>query len=103
MITKGPVLGWVEDFQQRTARVTAPVLADLVDFVKHEDRIACPRTLDRLDDTSWHGPDIRPAMPTDFRFVAHASEAHACELAPQGPRDALSQAGLADPRRSREA
>ncbi len=42
-------------------------------------------------------------MPADFRFVVHAAETEAHELAAGRPRDALSERGLAHARRADEA
>ena len=46
--------------------------------------------------------DIGPAMAADLRFIAHAAQADADELAPQRAGDRLAQRGLADARRADE-
>jgi len=97
VVTKGAILGRVEHFQQRTAGVATPILANFVNLIQYEDRVACPSPLNGLDDAAWHGADVGPAMAADFRFVAHTAQTHADELTPQGPCDALAQAGLANP------
>src|SRR5712691_6013411 len=97
MVTRGPNLGRVEHFQQRAAGVATPVLTNFINLIQYEDRVARPSPLHGLDDAAWHGADVGPAMAADFCFVAHTAQTHACELTPQGPRNALAQAGLAHP------
>ena len=103
MVAEGVVLLGVEHFQQGRARVAAPVRADLVDLVEHEDGIAGARTLDGLDDAARHGADVGAAVAANLGFVPHAAQAHAGEFATQGAGDALAQAGFADAGRADKA
>src|SRR5262249_23072601 len=102
VITEGVVLRWIQDFEQGTTGISTPIFANLVDLVEHKHRITCANALDGLDDAPWHGADVGTAMAADLRFVVHATQAHAGELAPQGTRDALAQTGLAHPRGAEE-
>ena len=45
VVTKGAVLGRVEHFQQRAAGVATPVLANFINLIQYEDRVACPSRL----------------------------------------------------------
>src|SRR5439155_20517269 len=92
-----------EHFEQSATGVTTPVVPDFIDLVQHKDWIACLRARDGLDNTAWHGADVRTAMPTDLGLVTHATHAHTCELAPQGTGDTLPETGFANARRAYKA
>ena len=73
MVDKLAVLFRIQDFQQCCGRVP---LADrkLVDFVEHKKRIHGTGSPHALNDTAWHGADIRSAMAADFCFIAHTTK-----------------------------
>jgi hypothetical protein len=48
-----------------------------VDLVKQHDRIVDPDDLQTLDDTSGHCANVRPAMASDIRLIATASQGYA--------------------------
>src|ERR1700704_423726 len=96
------VLFGIEDFEQGRRRITAPVGADLVDLVQHEDRIARPGDLHLLQDSPGHGADVGSPVSADLGLVVDATERQPYELATQRPRDRLAEAGLADAWRSDE-
>ena len=102
VIEKVLVLLRVEYFQKRGSRVALKRLAQLVDFIKHDHRVAGAGFFQRLDQFAGHGADVGTAMPLDFRFVAHAAQAEAVELAIQGIGDGLANAGFADPWRTHQ-
>src|SRR5215211_6807440 len=103
MIPERIVLLRIEHLEQRRRRIAAPVVADLVDLVQHEDRVVGTGPPDRLDDPTWHRADVRPPVTPDLRLVADTAERHPRQLAPERPRDRLSQTRLADTRRPDEA
>src|SRR5262245_13904281 len=74
VVTKRHILFGVEYFQQCGCRISAKVSAQLVDLIKHEDRIARSRATNALDDLAGKSADICPAMTANFSLVAHASE-----------------------------
>ncbi|MNK67791.1 hypothetical protein D3C87_871360 [compost metagenome] len=101
VIAEVEVLGGVQHFEQGRGGVPAQeIRSQLVDLVEHEDRVIGARALDGLKDPAGHGPDVRAPVAPDLGLVAHAAEAHPDELAPQGARDALPEAGLAHARRA---
>src|SRR5207247_4530432 len=65
-------------------------------LVQHDHGIIGLDAAQRLNDASRHCPNVGAAMPSNLGLVANATERHACELAPQGPRYRLSQRCLAD-------
>src|SRR5262249_14222925 len=93
----------VQYLQESRRRIAAPVRADLVDLVEHEDGIAGLCAAEGLDDATGHGSDVRPPMPADLRLVADAAQRHSRELSPQRAGDALAEAGFAHPGRAHEA
>ena len=103
VVAEGGVLLRIERFEQRRAGIAAEIASDLVDFVQHEDRIFRLRAADALDDLSGQSADVGAAMAADFRFIVHAAERDADELAAQGARDRLAERSLADSWRSDEA
>src|SRR5438093_4286301 len=94
-IDKRVVLPRIEHFQQRAGRVAAKIRANLVDLIKHENRV--PRTCapQFLNDSTWHRPDVRAAMTTDLRFIAHTAETDPHKFAAQRIGNRLAKAGFA--------
>ncbi len=68
------VLLRVEHFQQGRGRVAAEILAELVDLVEHEDRVARFRPGAGLQDAPRHGADVGAAVTADLGLVTHAAE-----------------------------
>src|SRR5437867_1469927 len=95
-IDKRVVLSRIEHFQQRAGRVAAKIRADLVDFIKHENRV--PRTCapQFLNDSARHRTDVRAAMTADLRLVPHSAETDPHKLAAQRVRNRLAETRLAD-------
>src|SRR6185437_1615787 len=104
VVAKRRVLLGIEDFEQRRRWIAmkAP-RAELVDFVEHHHAIARSRLAHVLDDVARQRADVRSAVPANFGLVVHTAEAHAHELAPGGPGDALPERRLADAGRTDEA
>jgi len=103
MIDEGVVLLRVEHLQQRRRRVAPEVVAQLVDFVEHEQRVARADAAHGLDDAAGHGPDVGAAVAANLRLVTHAAQADAHELAAQRAGDGAAERGLARARRADEA
>ena len=99
VIAKIAILLWIEHFQQRRRRITAPVRADLVDLVEHEDRIHTLRPPQRLHDSPRHCADVGAAVAADLGLVVHATQRHAHELAVGRAGHGLAQTRFADSRR----
>ena len=83
--------------------IAPPVVAELVDFIQHEDRVVGAGPTNRLDDAARHRADVGAAVSADFRLVAHAAERHPGQLSSQRPCDRLRQTRFADARRPDEA
>ena len=90
------VLGWVEHLEQRRRRISSPVIAQFVELVQDEHRIARARTPQGLDNPPGQRTDIRAAVAADLGFVAHSAQAHVHELAAERSGDRLAETGLAD-------
>ena len=83
MVQKLRVLFRVKHFQQCGSRISLVGRANLVDFIKHDDRVLHPDFLERLNNFPWHGADIGSSVSLYLRFISHTSEAEAIELAAQ--------------------
>ncbi|EGE55682.1 hypothetical protein RHECNPAF_890098 [Rhizobium etli CNPAF512] len=103
MVHEGRVLRRIEHLEQGRRRITAIVLAELVDLVEQEERVGLLGLLHRLDDLAGHRADIGAAVTADFGFVANAAKRHADILTAGRLGDRLGERGLADTRRADEA
>ena len=92
------VLLRVEDFQEHGGGIAAEVLADLVDFVQHEDGVPDLQAFELVDDAAGHGAHVSAPVAAQFGFVPEAGEGEAHELALQGLGDGPADGGLADAR-----
>src|SRR4051812_18116353 len=88
------VLRRIEYFEQRRGWIAAPIGAELVDFVEQDDRVHRSGVAERAYETARQRTDVRPPMASDFRFVTHAAERHADELAAGRTSDRLADRGL---------
>src|SRR5205823_11324706 len=95
-IDKSVVLARIEHLEQGACRVAAKVGADLIDLIKHHDRIARAGTTQLLNDASRHRTDVGAAVAPNLRFIANTAEAHPHKLPAQSIRDRLTQTGLSD-------
>src|SRR5258708_3335723 len=102
MIDEHEVLFGMENFEQRRGGIAAEVHRHFVDSVEHEHRVLSARLFQHLDDLAGQGADVGAAMAADFRFVTHAAERHAHELAARGFGDRHSERSLAHARRPDE-
>ena len=84
MVGKGIVLLRVQYLQQRRGRVAPKIIAQLVNFVQHKERVARPHPAHRLNDAAGQRPDIGAPVAPNFRLIAHAAQAHPHKLAAQG-------------------
>src|SRR5437870_9180900 len=94
------VLPRVKDFEQRAGRVAAKIRADLVDLIKHENRVPRTGAPQFLNDSARHRSDVRAAMTADLRLIPHSAETDPHKLAAERVRNRLAETGLADTRRS---
>ena len=102
VILERRVLLRVEHLEQRRRGIASNVGAHLLDLVEDEDGVLRASLLQRLDDASGQGADIRAPVPTDLGLVADAAEGDALVAAPHGARDRLAERGLADAGRAHE-
>src|SRR5690349_19111043 len=103
MIAERGVLLRIEDFHKSRGRIAAEVATELVHFVEHAHGIVGLRALQALDDLARKSADVSAAMPANFRFVVHAAQGNAHELASQGTRDGLAERGFSHAWRPNEA
>ena len=75
----------------------------LVYLIEHKDGVRRLSTSYFFDDSSRHGASISPAMPPDFRFIAHATKRYPGELSSKGIGDTPAQGCLARARGARKA
>ena len=75
VVVEGIILLRVKDFQKRSLRVAADIVAaHLVDFIKNKNWISRLHLAQILDDTAWHSADVSFPVAAQFRLVAHATE-----------------------------
>ena len=103
MIVKGGVLLGIQNLQKRGGRVTAEIVAELVNLVQQKQRVLCPRLLDGRNDTSRHGAHIRLTVAHDVGFIPHAAEGDAHIFAPNSLCNRTRNGGLANARRPNQA
>src|SRR5438876_2914177 len=103
VVAERVVLLGVEDLEERRARVTAEVRADLVDLVEHEHGVDLSRGLHVLQDAAGERAHVGAPVAADLGLVADAAERHADELAAHRASDGLAEARLADAGRADEA
>src|SRR5438093_13406876 len=94
-IDKCVVLPRIEHFEQRAGRVAAKIRANLVDLIKHENRVprTCPPQF--LNNSTRHRSDVCATMTTDFRLVAHTAETDPHKFAAQRVGNRLAETGFA--------
>ncbi len=69
--------------------------AELVDLVQHEHGVIRPGLANRLDDGAGQRADIGATVAADLRFIVHAAQTRAHELASGRAGDRLAERGLA--------
>src|SRR3982074_3156527 len=74
VVDKAVVLGRVEHLEERRRGISAPVGADFINLVQHEDGVTRFGASDALDDPSWHGADIGTPVSTDLGLVSHSTQ-----------------------------
>ena len=95
VVAEGVVLGGVKNLEERRRGVATPVGADLVDLVKHDDRVAGSRLFQRAHYAPGQRADVGAAMAADLGFVMDTAQRDAGELAAQRAGDRLAQRRLA--------
>ena len=73
MIGEGKILFRIQHFQQGRGGITAKITSDFVNFIQHKNRTHGTDIAHRLHDATWHGANIRAPMPTNLRFISHAT------------------------------
>ena len=91
MVSECIILLRVEHLEQRCRRVASEVVANLIDLVHHEDGIDRRALLHALDDLSRKRTDVGSPVPSDGRFVVHATQRDSHELAAERLRDAAAE------------
>src|SRR5438034_115827 len=91
---------WISRSSWRTP--ASRVGAHLVHLVEHQQGIARLAALQRVDDATRERAHVGAPMAADLRLVAHPTQRHAGEAAPQRLRDALPERGLAHAGRTHE-
>ncbi len=102
MVGERVVLLRIQHLQQGAGRVAVVRRGQLVHLVQHHHRIGDATLLDAVHNPAGHRTDVGPAVATDVRFVADATQADADVLPLQGLGDAAADAGLARARRADE-
>ena len=103
VIAERVVLRRVEHLEQRRRRIAAPVGAELVDLVEHDDGIHRAGVAQRAHEPPGQRADVGAAMAADLGLVADAAERHPDELPAGRPRNRLADRGLAGSRRADQA
>ena len=102
-IDESVILLWIQYFEQRRGGIPAEVFPDLVDLVDHDQRVVHAHLDVALDQLSRHRADVRLSMSANLRFVGHASDSHANELASESVGNRCAERRFADAGRSGEA
>src|SRR5690606_9791663 len=102
MIVERVVLFRIEHFEQGRRRVATLVHAHLVYFIEQEQRIAHADFRQFLDHLARQRADVGTTVTTDFRFVTHAAERHAHELAVGRLGNRLAKRGFTNTRRTNQ-
>ncbi len=103
VIPERVVLLGIENLHQCRRRIAAEIASELIHFVQHEHRIVGLGAAQTLNDLPGQCADIGPAMAADLRFVVHAAQRDADELASERPGDGLAERGFAHARRPDKA
>ena len=98
VIGEAVVLLRIEDLEEGARRITVEGARELVDLVKHHDRVRHAGLRDAIHDTARHRSDIGTAVAADIRFIPYAAEGNAHVLPVQRLRDGLADRGLAGTR-----
>ena len=85
------VLLWIKHLKERRRRIAAEVRAELVDLIKHEDRVLCSRLLDSLHDATRKRTDVGAPVAADLCLVMKSTEAHAYKFPSHRSRDRLTE------------
>ena len=96
MVAEGFVLLRVKHLQEGAGGIPSKIGAELVNLVEHEDGVDRADAVHALDDSSRQRPDVGPAMPPDFRFVADPPERYPGEFSVGRPCNGAAQGGLTD-------
>src|ERR1700690_3387181 len=78
-------------------------MADLVDFIEHQDRIVHARAPYPLNDPARHSADIGPPVAAQLGFVVQSTQTEALKFPAQSPGDGLAERGLSYARGSHKA
>src|SRR2546425_6843314 len=103
MILEHVVLFGIENFQQGRTWIAAKICAQLVDFIKQEDRVDSSGFFHHLNDLAGQGADVSAAMAANLGFITHAAQRQADKLSSGRARNRFSQTCLANSRRTNEA
>lgn len=103
MIAEIAVLFRIKHFKQGRGGIAAEVVAELVDFVKHDHGVARSGLFHGLDDAPGERADVGAPVASDFRLVPHAAKRYALEFAAKRPRDGAAERSLAHAGRAGKA
>lgn len=79
------------------------VVAQLVDLVQQQQRVAGARLPHRGNDAAGHGSHVGLAVAADLRLVVDAAQGDAGQLPVEGPGHAHGDGGLAHAGRAHQA
>ncbi|MPM69869.1 hypothetical protein SDC9_116817 [bioreactor metagenome] len=102
MVDKGAVLFTVKDLQQSGGRVPFIVVAEFVNFVKQDERIAALCLFHNRHDSAGHGADIGFSVSSDFCFIMNATQGNTDIFPSDRTCDGFCNGGFADTGRSDE-
>ena len=92
VIGEGRVLRGVEHFEHRGGGIAARSTGGhLVDFIDHQHRVVHLHATQRLQEQPRERSHVGAAMPTNLRFVAHATHRNTVERAPDARGDGFAE------------
>jgi hypothetical protein len=85
------VLLGVQHFQQGRGRISAEIIADLIDLIQYDHRVGRFAFPYALYDTAGHGADIGFPVAAHFAFIMQAAQAHTYIFTADGMRDGTAK------------
>ena len=91
------VLFGVEEFEEGICWIATEVGTELINLIKHEDRIEARSIFHTLDDPPGHRSNIGAAMSPNLRLITDTSQAYPYKGASHRLGNTLTEARLTNP------
>ena len=98
MIRKAVVLLRVKYLEQRTRRIPAIILRQLIHLIEYHHRVRCAAALHAFHDPARHRANVCPSVSTDLCLIPDTAKADPHIFAVQRPCNTLPDTRLASAR-----